>query len=542
MALTQTEVSKLYVALFGRASEGEGNDYWQNQTNMSNGANSMLNTQASQDYFGSSLDTNQAFIEFIYSNTLNKTYAEDSAGVDYWTGLLDGGQTRGEVVSSLIGAIDSYSPTGVNYDSTNTATVNAYDQFTNRVDVSNYTADTVSTAPDDYATSLGFNEDLVVTHDDSTITTARASVESINTITGVVSDGYIYGAEVFSDENGDGIWNEGESKTTTDESGNFTLENATGVLIATGGSDVSTGLEFEGIFTAPDGSTTITPITTLIDQLMQSNANIDAADAESQVAKSLGLDDTIDLLNFDSIAAASSSLSSSTDQTNALQTQAAAVQVMNMMNQAAAMIDGAGIGTEVEGALAAVKSLADMIFNANNGGVEDTSELIDLASEEICETFLHDAVIQAGATEEQILSVRAVLQDIGKTTANINTSMFEKVENLGENFNPDDILKNLVQDQIAAEDIENEIEAGTHLGNIDDALLHSQEEAFDTISDGYVDNIGHITHDDVSSYLDDNPEGLDEFISDLGTNIPDDISIPDNIDITGVIPDLSNFI
>ena len=31
MALTKTQISKLYVAIFGRASEGEGNLYWQQQ-------------------------------------------------------------------------------------------------------------------------------------------------------------------------------------------------------------------------------------------------------------------------------------------------------------------------------------------------------------------------------------------------------------------------------------------------------------------------------------------------------------------------------
>jgi hypothetical protein len=177
-ALQQTEVSKLYVALFGRASESQGNVWWQNWSSMSTSANDMLDTDASKDYFGSSLDTNQAFIEFIYANTLNKTYEEDKGGVDYWTSLLEGENalSRGEVVSKLIDAIDSYAPTGENYDATDTATINAYNQFTNRVEVSNYTADTIETAPDDYATSLGFNEDLVVTYDDSTVLSAKNSI------------------------------------------------------------------------------------------------------------------------------------------------------------------------------------------------------------------------------------------------------------------------------------------------------------------------------------------------------------------------------
>jgi len=41
--LTQTEVSQLYVSLLGRASEGDGNAYWMNATNMAEAAGSMLN-------------------------------------------------------------------------------------------------------------------------------------------------------------------------------------------------------------------------------------------------------------------------------------------------------------------------------------------------------------------------------------------------------------------------------------------------------------------------------------------------------------------
>jgi hypothetical protein len=87
-ALTKTEVSQLYVAIFGRASEGEGNSYWQTiGLDMAATANVMLKTDAAKDYFGANLNSNQAFIEHIYLNTLNKTLAEDSNGIAYWVGL-----------------------------------------------------------------------------------------------------------------------------------------------------------------------------------------------------------------------------------------------------------------------------------------------------------------------------------------------------------------------------------------------------------------------------------------------------------------------
>jgi hypothetical protein len=131
-------------------------------------ANGMLATPDAAAYFGTSLDTNQAFIEHIYKNTLNKTVADDADGIAYWVGLLDSGMTRGEVVAGLVDAADDPANAG-----------DAQDQFNNRVEVSNYTADTVEDAPTDYGTKLGFSGDLTVTHDSATITTAKSVVDGL---------------------------------------------------------------------------------------------------------------------------------------------------------------------------------------------------------------------------------------------------------------------------------------------------------------------------------------------------------------------------
>ncbi|MGD9925897.1 MAG: Ig-like domain-containing protein, partial [Pseudorhodoplanes sp.] len=78
-----------------------------------------------------------------------------------------------------------------------------------------------------------------------------------------VSDGYISGATVFVDANGNGELDGGESSTTTDATGAFTLAGS-GQLVAFGGTDISTGLPFAGKLLAPSGSIVITPLTTLL--------------------------------------------------------------------------------------------------------------------------------------------------------------------------------------------------------------------------------------------------------------------------------------
>jgi hypothetical protein len=176
--LSQTEISQLYVAIFNRASEGEGNHYWQTlELDMATTADVMLETDAAKNYFGANLDTNQAFIEHIYFNTLNKTFAQDPDGIAYWVGLLDGGSSRGSVVASLVSVIGDYAPDGPRYNPSDTAAIAAYNQFTNRKTVSDYMADTVEKNPADWEISTKFGSSgLNVTDSDSSVTMAKGII------------------------------------------------------------------------------------------------------------------------------------------------------------------------------------------------------------------------------------------------------------------------------------------------------------------------------------------------------------------------------
>lgn len=166
-ALTKTQVSQLYVAVFGRASEGSGNSYWQSDpssTSVTATANVMLNTDPAKSYFGATLNDNKAFIEHIYLNTLGKTYSEDSVGIDYWTSELTAGKTKGEVIAALVVAAQASGNSG-----------NAQDRFNNKVVVSNYCADTIFTYTD-LETFTNFITS--VTHEPSTVTSARTSIDN----------------------------------------------------------------------------------------------------------------------------------------------------------------------------------------------------------------------------------------------------------------------------------------------------------------------------------------------------------------------------
>src|SRR5690554_4772405 len=168
MALTKTDVSALYVAIFNRASEGEGNTYWQTQGTTAEVANAMLETDPAKEYFGAALDDDQAFIEHIYLNTLGKTAEQDPEGIAYWVGEL-ATQSRGEVIARLIeSALDPF------HEGTD-----AQNLFKNMVAVSDYTADTLEDAPEDLSV-LRFDAGLSdVTADAASVEAAKAKVDQV---------------------------------------------------------------------------------------------------------------------------------------------------------------------------------------------------------------------------------------------------------------------------------------------------------------------------------------------------------------------------
>ncbi|RXH10119.1 hypothetical protein EAS54_32235 [Bradyrhizobium guangzhouense] len=107
---------------------------------------------------------------------------------------------------------------------------------------------------------------------------------------GVAVDGYLAGATVFADANGNGLWDPGEASTTTDGTGQFTLTGGSGPQVLIGGTDSSTHLPFLGRLEAPSGSAVMTPLTTLLSALLPANpTSSDFDSAQQQVLTSLGI-------------------------------------------------------------------------------------------------------------------------------------------------------------------------------------------------------------------------------------------------------------
>lgn len=131
-----------------------------------------------------------------------------------------------------------------------------------------------------------------------------------STLSGTAVDGYLKGATVFLDVNGNGLADSGEPSALTDDAGHYVLDISTlgqtlaGLrIVATGGIDTDTGFAFTGTLSAPaDGATSgqlVSPLTSLVDTLVAQGQSID--DARASVAKALGL--TVADLATDPVAA-----------------------------------------------------------------------------------------------------------------------------------------------------------------------------------------------------------------------------------------------
>lgn len=123
-------------------------------------------------------------------------------------------------------------------------------------------------------------------------------------ITSAVMDGYVAGASVFADanENGkldwldlnnDGKWQpgEGEWSGVTNASGNYVLPRTAplGTITASGGIDIMTNKPFQGVLTAPAGSTVVNPLTTLMQTMIDTGQVKDAEAAKVAIIAALDL-------------------------------------------------------------------------------------------------------------------------------------------------------------------------------------------------------------------------------------------------------------
>jgi len=167
--VTVEDITKLYIAMFGRAPEGEGLDYWYQQAL----ANDWDITQlATNMYYAAIQYEDYAFladplklVESIYENVLGKTYADDPEGINYWVGQIKSGIIPpGEVARVIIQTAENQYP-----DHPATKTLH------NRVEIALYTAQKIPKFTGDFE---AFKDFIGIVDDDPlTIQLAEKNVD-----------------------------------------------------------------------------------------------------------------------------------------------------------------------------------------------------------------------------------------------------------------------------------------------------------------------------------------------------------------------------
>ncbi len=104
----ETQIQGLYIAYFNRAADKNGLDFWRSRA-VQSGNNKTILKELSAGFsnhptFSATYAhlSNRAFVEAIYHNVLGKE--GDSNGIDFWTEILNRGESRSNVVSDFVEA------------------------------------------------------------------------------------------------------------------------------------------------------------------------------------------------------------------------------------------------------------------------------------------------------------------------------------------------------------------------------------------------------------------------------------------------------
>ncbi|MYM31663.1 DUF4214 domain-containing protein [Duganella sp. CY15W] len=394
------QLQQLYIAYFKRPADVAGLAMWE-QVATTKGMDAVhaafTHSQEYRDLYAS-LNNEQA-VNTLYQNLFGRD--GEPEGLAFWRQQLDSGKLTLETLASAMIATTAADDVAALAHKTAAATA--------------FTAALNNTAKADGYTGAAANDIArawlaTVTGSNDSATTATAAMASAvsravdaghGIVHGKLVDGYISGATIFADANGNGRWDLGEARAATDAHGNFTLHNPKGTLIATGGTDLGTKLPFTGILTAPEGATVVNPLTTLQQALIRQGQSVDHAQAT--IAKAFGLSvATLDFDQRDPLAAAFNADASVADQRLAVQMQAAAAKIQNLLVATSQTLTGAVAGLSASAAAAAAsKALAEVIGH-------DADGVVSLADTAVLSAVLTGAAAQAGASPQQTAAVAAL--------------------------------------------------------------------------------------------------------------------------------------
>jgi len=160
----RTEISQLYVSLFGRAPDSDGLGFWVSSyaggNTLAKIAQSMYETSPARAYYPL-FATPSEIVTTFYANVLGR--APDAEGLAFWVNEFNSAATPGTFFAKLVSNV-------VNYNGTDEAGLTSQSLFNNKVAVAQFYGENGGTVAGATAALTG------VTSDASTVDTAKSAI------------------------------------------------------------------------------------------------------------------------------------------------------------------------------------------------------------------------------------------------------------------------------------------------------------------------------------------------------------------------------
>jgi hypothetical protein len=316
--------------------------------------------------------------------------------------------------------------------------------------------DSYATGPDSI---YGWVEDYVM-DELKAIAIAKAALEAAKKVYdlgkkafGKVFNGYIEDAEIFFDANLNGIRDINEPFTITEADGSYefpvswedydlnqngTIDPTEGLIVAQGGTYVSSGLPLEAPLTAVPGSEVVTPLTTLVAELSVL-LEIDPEVAELQVKSALELPEEINLGTFNYLEAIANG------DANGLKAYAASVQVQNTLVTLTKVLEGAAPESPVSVSKLASAAMGGYAIAAS---VQE-GQSFDLSQPETLQIIL-ESTLDAASQEDEAIDPEQ-LSEISELVVQAVTASNQQIEEVANSEGDlTELAKNITQIQKVA--------------------------------------------------------------------------------------------
>ncbi len=474
-------IARLYYAAFGRPPDAPGLHYFITAIRAGGTvpqiAADFVRSAEFLSLYGPNL-TNAAFMDLLYKNVLGR--AADPGGKTYWVERLTIDKlTRANVLNFFANSEE--------FIQKKTPEIKLVGEYLSILGTPPSVADIAAglkLPPAQLITQLYANE-----------TYTGVPAPHLNT-KGVVVDGYLNGATVFIDQNHNQKLDPGEISTVADVQGNFSFkgqETYGGVLLAENGRDISTGQFFQAQYSAPAGSSVITPLTTLLQSVIQQGqlSQLSQAQAVSAFLSRLQLDIGIDLTRFDPISAAIKPGISPSAQANAIKIQIITAQINTVITETAAFLHGAGVTTTPgAGERAAFLALADVLLNPMQAAQTDLTNFITL------QLVISNSARLLQASPELQARVDMLVGQAGQVIAQLTLALANVQE-----ATPLAALTKIAQIQIVAVDFQLELDAGASGNDLSFALALVEPDKLDAAIAAAKPRLGPIVQDTTAPTL-----------------------------------------